>query len=400
MRTTLLALTILMACCASASAEDNLTMAKAVEYPHVGVKLSVPESFTYESPDDRFTAVRAVRRIRDKVVSAVTLSVFPVEQKQSADKLAEQLTDMLREDLRVRGLKAGKKIEMKVAGLEGIARVMTYSFSGRKTVAARAVVTRELKEPARRLAYVVTVEAEASQRGSLLKIFKQVVTRLTLSEIKCPATRGIKLDSEPWPHYGLGFSIKPPKGWFIAETATGAASGMVDYLAEGSVTISPSLEVVSVLLPEKMTCRKMAEKAKAAYLSRRSRLLDANVVSESDPNLAGITGRQFVLKLSARGEEDANDPGDSDEANSSDALSELWVYRIICTEDTETGKPRSYTMILYLRGDDADAARDLMDTLAGGFSMLKKEDSDDDPDTEKDDSGDSDDSAVDPSDDG
>jgi hypothetical protein len=397
MRTTLLAVTISMICCASALAESDLTMAKAVEYPHVGVKLSVPESFTYENPDDRFTAVRAVRKIRDKVVSAVTLSVFPVEQKQSADKLAEQLTDMLRQDLRVRSLKAGKKIEMKIAGLEGIARVMTYTFSGRRTVAARAVVTRELKDTARRtLAYVITVEAEASQRGSLLKIFKQVVARVKLTEIKRPAISSVKLDSEPWPHYGLGFSIKPPRGWFIAETATGAASGMVDYLAEGSVTISPSLEVVSVLLPEKMTCRKMAEKAKAAYLSRRSRLLDANVISESDPNLAGVKGRQFVLKLSARGGTDPNDDaGDSDEAASAGGSSELWVYRIMCTEDAETGKPRSYTMILYLRDGDTDAARELMDTLAGGFSMLEKED----PDGEKDDSSDPDDSAADPSND-
>ncbi len=111
-------------------------MGKAVDYPHVGLTLAVPEGFQPITCVEPYDAMRTVLLDGGKAGQGITVSVFPIDKKKTHAQFAEDMIADMKENLAVRQVKILKTAQVRIAGQEGTGCRMQYLFRGMRTMCA------------------------------------------------------------------------------------------------------------------------------------------------------------------------------------------------------------------------------------------------------------------------
>ncbi len=352
----------------------EVPMGEPRTYPRVGLSLALPESFEPQSLENQFLLVRALEESKGKIVRNVALSVFP-EVDTEAGKLADRMTAELERDLAYRDVKVRKKVSMPVAKLEGTARVLTYTYRGRKMVSVRVHFVRPIDERDFALAYVLSVtsaiEGDDALGGSL-RVLEGVIKSTKLTPIRRPGDLAMPKLENRWVHHALGFAIRQPTGWFAVPTDSGVAMGQMDYLARPVPMPSPSASVVVREVERGASSLRMVEKLKDTY--RRGSIrgkYEVQVVSESEQSLDAARGRQVTLRKVYRPKVSTDASRDDADASADvGAYRELLIVRVVCIHRDDDAPSRSYSLVVTGQDVSVDRGKKLMERLAGSFAFV------------------------------
>lgn len=379
---------------APAATDAAVEMAPAIEFPHVGVALSVPEGFQLQQPDEQRLVMRSVLKDGEKAGMAITLLAFLVDGETTTETFAKRMVDDLRAELAVRRLEVLKETPMPVAKLQGKAQLLAYTYRGEKTTSAVVCFIRELTSPTVRICYLLRIEAPEKRAVKVLPIFGEVVKSVSLTEVRHPADSPFDPTGPATVDLRGNFSIRLPVRWFVRQTATGIAAGLSDYL-RGGLPI-PALQVAVIDVPPQMTsqdCGKawLATARKGAYETG----LKDEVLSEGPATLGGVAAHEFVLLQSAVPQTQpptatapagttgpaATAPATATAPTAASApatatqpaegaKSIITAQRTACVLGP-AGRGRSYSLVLIYPGGDGKAARAMLEKLAAGFSLRK-----------------------------
>lgn len=338
-----------------------------VTYAHAGISLAAPAEFKGVLVSDPFDVMRAVLTQRGKAVQAVSLSAYVVGEKETPDTFADAMAKAAQGDLAIRKFQTLKKTPIPIAGLTGSARLLRYTFRGEETTAARAFFIRHLKADALRICYVLTVEAGAGHHKTLLQVLGRVIKTVKLTAVQHPAALPVKLGAEPVRSEKLGFSIRPPLGWYVQAGDVGLLMGRIDYLAGG--TSSPAVTIAAADVAPGSTARGCADKALRPYLAAATQpALSVQVVSKGPAKMGGLEAWQFVIRLTQKARSTTRPEG----AKPPREITQLEALRVICTPGDKNTPPRSYAVILVCSTADAKTVAAIMDAVASGFKLLPK----------------------------
>jgi hypothetical protein len=358
----------------------EVSMGEPRTYPRAGLSLALPDSFAPQSLENQFLLVRALEESQGQIVRNVALSVFP-EVDTEAGKLADRMTAELERDLAYREVKVRKKVAMPVAKLEGTARVLTYTYRGRKMVSVRVHFVRPIDGRDYSLAYVLSVtsaiEGDDALGGSL-RVLEGVIKSVKLTPIRRPGEMAMPKLANRWVHHSLSFAIRQPAGWFAVPTDSGVAMGQMDYLARPVPMPSPSASVVVREVDQGASCLRMVEKLKNSY--RRGAIrgkYEVEIVSESEQSLGSAKGRQLVLRKLYRPKARADGSREDQVSPAPEAYHELLIVRIVCVRRDDDAPPRSYSLVLTGQEISADRGEKLMNRLAESFAFVTAGDAED-----------------------
>ncbi len=344
-------------------------MGKARTFPHAGVKIAVPKTFEYRVPTGRFSVIRAVKSSGKNVILGVTLSAFPQgEKKVTADEIADAMTAEMGKSLAIRNLKLVRKLPMTVCDIKGTARLLSYTFRGKKTTAARVFFIRELKNESERICYVLTVEAAEGRKTDQVRTLGNVIKSMKLVPVQHPRELKIESYQPAWTHYKLDFSVQPPQGWFAVETPAGVAMGQVDYLARPVPAPSPAVSVVAVEMEKGTTCDELARKTRSHYQAEAASAdRQCKVVASGKANLSGVEGTQLAMWIGPKDEKTpTTQPADG-------ASYEVVILRIICVpHPTKDDAVRAYSLVYNATNQPPDAAAAMLQSVAEKFRLTGK----------------------------
>lgn len=344
-------------------------MQKAKTFPHAGVKIAVPKTFEYRVPTGRFSVIRAVKSSGNKVVLGVTLSAFPQgEKKVTADEIADAMTAEMGKSLAIRNLKLVRKLPMTVCDIKGTARLLSYTFRGKKTTAARVFFIRELKNESERICYVLTVEAAEGRKTDQVRTLGNVIKSMKLVPVQHPRELKIESYQPVWTHYKLDFSVQPPKGWFAVETPTGVALGQVDYLAKPVPSPSPAVAVVAVEMEKGTTCADLARKTRLHYQAEAASAdRKCTPVASGKAKLSGVEGTQLAMWIGPKDEKTpTTQPADG-------ASYEVVILRVICVpHPTKDDAVRAYSLVYNATNQPPDDAAATLQHVAEKFRLTGK----------------------------
>jgi len=394
---------VMLVAVSAGRAGDEMKMTKPVEVPHAGIAMAVPTDYAVGALEEPFQVLRAVKVEDGKAAQAVTLSAFPVAADQSAVDFADDMIAELRQQLLLRDLKTINETSIKVAGLTGAGRFISYSHSGLESVAAGVCFVRKLEKGGGGLCYVLSIESPADRKGDVLPVLEEIIKTVSFRAIKAPSELATGELDEPLTVRQQGYSVRPPKGWFAnVEEGGVVVMGQNDYTLGGEVM--PMAKVVVQATPAEAQSSDWAKNSlKLARKHAAQMGAKVEVVKEGKATLGGKECYQFVLRQTAApatkpaapasapaddesAEEtakkpkakSAEEPSASDEAAPSDeaaateqAVGPVYVVqRTLCLCPAGKDQGRSYNLILVCRGDKPDAAEALMDKLAGGFKLI------------------------------
>jgi len=352
---------------APAGAGTSAVMAPPVEYAHAGIELAVPKGFEVRPLESPYDVMKYIVVENNEVVQAVTLMAFPMSARGTADEFAEMKMAELRRDLAIRHLKLRKQTAMPVAGVTGSARLMSYQHRGKETVAAQVYFIREAKGERVRICYVLTVESSVAKdkQSRMLPILGAVIRSIRLTQVVHPAAPPAPQLAKAVADYELGYSVRPPVGWYASKSIVGVEMGQTDYLVGGQ----PMPSVLLVLTRASADARTSEAVAKQ-WLGRAKQIAakrkqKCEVASQGPAKLGRLSAWQFVAKQSAI---DKPAPGAPAILRTSPPV--VLVQRVACVESNSGGEPRVYMLILTCRGEDSKAAVALMDTVAASFVAL------------------------------
>lgn len=343
-------------------------MGKKIDYPHAGISLAIPMGFQLQNVREPYDVMRAVFQEDLKALQAVTLSVYPVAQKVTADGFAEAMVAELKKVLAIRHLTIKKKIAIRVAGTDGTACTLKYTFRGVKTLAGRVYFIREFKNAGKkiRLCYVLTVESGPEKKGTLLPILGEVMKTLQTKALNRPVNMPISVFGQVHMDDRNGFFIRPPLGWSITPLPAGAVLTQTDYIQGESAT--PIVRVTVGELSEAASSKDEAVK----YLNiARKTFLGVKVLKQEPVKLAGREAYQFVLRY-VPPKKPSSKPilkTDSDKTNET-APPVIILQRVLCIAGEKEKAGKSYSIVMICQGGKAKTLMQNMDKICSQFKLV------------------------------
>jgi hypothetical protein len=371
---------LLAASCLQAQTAINLKPAERIE--RAGLSLAVPAGFEPVPVGQFYEVAHYVKARGAKALLSLSVSVFPVKQDATAKTFVESMYEEMRGQLPIRNLQAQPIEAIRLAGLDGKARTLSYVYRGTETEARSAVFIREVDRAGRdkpdRLAYVLVLEATGDGVGQLPAAFEAIADTLRLEDIARP----LSLDLDPKGPIWLndserGFAMRLPAGWSGTLTEYGAEIGQIDYTLGG--VACPLLQVVSVDVADGDDSQACGTKA-IEYERKQGYRIE--VLAESRPALAGKQACQLVLRKSLQptGKKDEGKVADDKAPDASADLEAIEVRRFVTLPGQPGAKTRPhYALILRVQQADANQAKTLMETLAGNFHLLERPSEDETP---------------------
>jgi hypothetical protein len=402
----------MMACCmglAEAGAQD-LAMGDAIELPHAGVTIALPEGIERRVNFSPYQLVGGTLTDADgELVANVSLLAYPTHAEATAEEVGDNICAQLSQNLAFRDVEKLGVEPVTFAGLEGQSQLVTYTHRGQGRMAVNICAIRYYEPADINLCYVLKVEAPAGEAQQIADVAKPVLQSIVLTPIISTATMpvgdlGADVAMEEW-----GYEVTPPELWCVStDTDSGSIyMGLMDHTLGGE--IMPAVLIVASDVDEADTAAACVEDFIAwAQANAEATGTEVTVVSQADVVMAGVTGRQAVLLQSvpltevvpaeddasadaAPAEEAAQTPSEGDvateEGTDDDASEEagpeldpavieehmdndlLVVYRVICVPARGETPARSYAMTLICDLDDAEAASTFLDGVAAGFSL-------------------------------
>jgi len=352
----------------ASSAHGEVPMGKAVEYPHVGLTLAVPERFTPINCVEPYDAMRAVLLDMGKAAQGVTVSVFPVDKKKTHAQFAEDMITDMKENLAVRQVKVLKTAQVRIAGQDGTGCRVQYLFRGVRTTAARVFFTRDVTATGGRLCYTLTIESNPKHEESLLPVLDAVMKSFKLSAIRRPAELAVTVQGPPFNVPLFAFTIRPPRGWYAVLLAGGAEVTQTDYTAGGMPTTA--LQITARKTPESATSKTLA----VEHLARAAKAFpEAKALWQGEVTLAGLKGYQFVLHQDAQDATPSSASGEKPTSPAKKATSMTLVQTVVCVPKEGKSPARTYDLVMLSHGGKADNVRATMDIMAKSFALMDRD---------------------------
>ena len=365
-----------------------IKMNKPVDFPHAGIRIALPAGFEFQTLSEEFQVMVATRVEGRQATQSLSLSAYPVGgENVTAKEVLQRLLTPLKQDLAVRYLKVIKETRSRIAGIDGEARRLSYTYRGIKTVAVSACFIREVeldgakaKTPSAPIAsklyvaYVLTMEVALDYEKKLLRTFDEVVRGVGLIDFQRPIDiTTINFKGPFLKEFRKGYAIRVPKGWVGGLNELGVFIEQADYLLGG--VASPSVQVVSAIIPEIMTARDCGKKA-IEYEQNHG--VKIEILSEAPTKLAGKGAYQYVLRKSIEpvpaGTQPATTPikgrPSTRPSKTAAAAPIIEVRRGLCVPGRKKGEMRHYAIIVSCRDCDAKQAVEFMENLAAGFSLI------------------------------
>jgi hypothetical protein len=208
----------------------EIKMAPSVDYPHAGIALAVPEVFEYRSPANLTDVMQAVQTENDRPGKMISVSAIPVEAQETADSMGQRIVADLRKNLSFRHLSELHKMPWPIAGQPGTARLLSYSFQGHDYVAIQVCFLRDIDSPKLRIAYLLSVEVAKSYQPQLTALLRQVSNSIRMTPVRQTSSLPVEQLDKPLEDKRLGYSLRPPRGWFVRPVQDGLVMGMADYV--------------------------------------------------------------------------------------------------------------------------------------------------------------------------
>jgi translation elongation factor EF-1beta len=276
----------------------GLAMSPAIEFPAAGVVLAAPEGFQLQAPDQPMDVMAAVQAGPSGPAMAMTLTVLPVPDPQvDLEVIVRRVREQQAANLAIRRLEVLKSTEMPVAGLKGLALLVSYTFRGQEHFAARVFFLRELPSITHRLCYVLTVEASEASRNQLLPVLGEIIKTTQLVSLTHPSQLPVEPPIARTGDAAGRFVVGVPRGWFVAAAPGGLNLGQMDYLAgqpgrRVALMVRPASTDTSVEELSRRDCQSAAAMGQQAGIQSR-------VVSQLPTTLAGQEAWQFVVEQMA-----------------------------------------------------------------------------------------------------
>jgi hypothetical protein len=338
---------------------------KAVDFPHAGVSLMLPEGYVCRAPDGMLI-LSAARESAESKQRSITLTVIPSDPKDNAATTAEGVITDLRGNLAFRNLRVVKAADGKIAGQPAKVVLLSYDCRGDSWAGALVVFIRELPEQAGKICYVLSIEVPLDDQGVLMPILGTVTRGLRLTEIRHPSALPVGELGEQIRNPKLGYAIRVPCGWSVTRRYGDVVLGQVDYLEGCAPVFSAGVKIGGVsagATAKKYITETIAMAEKAGGINR--------VVSTSPARLGQLPAYQVVLQpvpktqtTTAPASRPATAPAPAD-------AKILVVHRVACMPGPGSRADTAYSIILVCQGAEAEKAAEVMDKLASGFSLVK-----------------------------
>lgn len=332
------------------------------EYASAGIAIAVPKTFDYKQALSPFDVMSASVEEAGRPSQAVTLSAFPIADRGTAEEFAEAKMAELGRNLAIRHLKTHKKTPMPVAGANGAARLVSYSFRGTQSVAAQVYFLRDVKGSSARICYLLTVVTAAQKQSKLLPLLGAVVKSVRFLPVKAPEIPAEIELLEPITDNELGFSIRSPKGWYIDRSGAGVEAGLIDY-RQGGIPM-PSVKIVAVpASADAATSEACSKKFQAIAQSVAARnKQEAITVSDAPAKLGELPANQFVLKMIEK-------PLSTPSSSGSEATDVVLVHRTACLV-RKAQDPVAYMIVITAKASELAPAQKLMTAMAETFKVI------------------------------
>ena len=360
---------VLLSVCSAMGAEKKAP--GPVNYPHAGISVTLPEGFETHTTALPSIVVRAGMKVAGKPAVAVTVSAFCVATKAKASEFADFSDNALKSQLSVRKFKALKSVPIKVAGIEGVARLLKYTYDGAMTTAARVFVVRELDGWDFALCYMLTVEAGAKREARLLPTLNKVISGITLTKPQAPASIPIRLSDRKLTDYRGGFTLRLPESWYGSPIKGGVSLGLKNYVARG--VDSPQVVVLSASVPPEASAEAMATKAASRYIAATTQPDSGIELLGKGPAKVGKQDAyQYILKImyDVPAEEKTGDKAKSAKPAKPAKIGKIQALRIVCRKDSDGKSVRAYFFTLSCLESEAKQVTPVFDALAGGFEYI------------------------------
>jgi hypothetical protein len=337
-------------------------MQNPVDYSNAGISIAVPQGFLPKLISALFDVMSAAVEEANRPVEAITLSAFPITDKGSAEEFAEGKMSDLQRNLAIRNLKTSKKILMSVAGADGAARLVSYSFRGTQSVAAQVYFIRDVQNNPIRICYLLTVVTTEERKSRLLPLLGAVRESIRFTPLKEPEIPAKIALEEPARDLDLGFSIRLPKGWYIDRSGAGVEAGLVNYL-QGGIPM-PSIKVVAAPASVDAATSEACSKKLLAMLQSGAvrNKQETRTVSDGKTMLGDLPAWQFVLQIVEK-------PNPTPSLGGTQPGDLIIINRTACL-NVPGKQPIAYTVTITAKAAEQLAAGKLMDAVAETFQAI------------------------------
>jgi len=339
-----------------------VAMQNPVDYSNAGISIAVPQGFLPKLISAPFDVMSAAVEEANRPVEAITLSAFPITDKGSAEEFAEGKMSDLQRNLAIRNLKTSKKILMSVAGADGAARLVSYSFRGTQSVAAQVYFIRDVQNNPIRICYLLTVVTTEERKSRLLPLLGAVRESIRFTPLKEPEIPAKIALEEPARDLDLGFSIRLPKGWYIDRSGAGVEAGLVNYL-QGGIPM-PSIKVVAAPASVDAATSEACSKKLLAMLQSGAvrNKQETRTVSDGKTMLGDLPAWQFVLQIVEK-------PNPTPSLGGTQPGDLIIINRTACL-NVPGKQPIAYTVTITAKAAEQLAAGKLMDAVAETFQAI------------------------------
>lgn len=363
---------ILSAATVGAAPGEPPQMCEPVTFAHAGVSFSVPKGFAFAGTGGASDVATAILAIKDKPVQTVSLTARLFTGSPTAEAFAgAALKDMRTNRLAVRHLKVLKKTPITVGGVAGVGRRISYTFRGKKSVAAMACFVRPLKGMDLTLCYMLTVETLPAHEARLLPVLDSVIKTVKLVPPAHPTSLPVETLAEPVASDDGDYTLRRPHGWYVVPNQGTVMVAQCDFLQQSFSSVRAW--VAALPLRPGTTAEQYVDGCitKGAHVAGKSPDYVRKLVSRRAAKLAGRKAQQFTVMLSPKPKPAASSaPATSAPAvRQPEPRSQILVQRVICVPGRRPDKDLSYSLFLFHYSTDVQAAKAMIDKIAEGFSL-------------------------------
>jgi len=351
-----------------------MVMLRTMEYPHAGIAVAVPEGFEMQRCTDPRDILTALRVQDTDPVQSVHLSGLVLDTKLSAKEFATERIDQLRKNLSVRNLELLRETSMPVAGVDGAAQRLRYTYRGEATEAASLAFVRP---DSPRICYLLSVECSSERADALLPVLGAVVKSISLIAVRRPTEIGIGKLGPAITDSRSAFRFAAPIGWFARQTNGQLVVGQMDYRRSDASTASlpfPHMRIVVRNVDpgtDSKTSSEQSYREGLQKIEQQSPQTEVKLVSKGPAKLADRPAYDHVLGLFPRSQPTSEPVSTQPAAKTPDRADEVIVIaqRTLCAESG--GETRSYSLVLLCPcpPDRPGIARTMLEDLSKGFSM-------------------------------
>jgi hypothetical protein len=365
-----------------------LRQGKPRDYPAAGLQLTLPVGFIRQPLADPYQVVTAVRQEGMNTALSVTVSAYPVDKETQAGQLIQTVISELDGNIAIRRLRVEDPTALELAGRKAVGRRITYRTRGVWTVGMIACFIRDMPAdgedvPPAPVAYMFTFEALRKYEDSLDELIAEVGKGAQLIDFASPTAEKIDRTGPVVRDGKAGYAIRLPARWAVEFNEYGIAMSRVNYLL-GDVR-SPSVQVMASDVAADETSRHCGAETIAF---EREQGWDIEILSQGPAKLAGRDAWQIVLRKKGRPDAEANGASsdeDKPQANpatkAGDAATQspasIEVRRLMCMPAEPGAETKKHISIIMTCHDcSPQRVEEMMDAVAGGFSMLVADDED------------------------